>query len=40
MSLTEDLAPLAVLDLDGQELVLGSLWADRPVVLVFIRHFG
>jgi hypothetical protein len=19
---------------------LGSLWADQPVVLVFIRHFG
>jgi hypothetical protein len=40
MALTDDLAPLTVTDPDGHAVVLGSLWADRPVVLVFIRHFG
>ncbi len=40
MSLAEALAPIAVTDPDGREVVLGSLWKDRPVVLVFIRHFG
>ncbi|MGH0032929.1 MAG: hypothetical protein ACQGVC_24315 [Myxococcota bacterium] len=25
---------------DGRDVELGSLWRDRPVVLVFIRHFG
>lgn len=40
MSLTDDLAPLSVLDGAGAEVPLASLWRDRPVVLVFIRHFG
>lgn len=25
---------------DGGEQRLGDLWADRPVVVVFLRHFG
>jgi peroxiredoxin len=25
---------------DGTEHRLGDLWAERPVVLVFLRHFG
>jgi hypothetical protein len=29
-----------VLDPDGGEVRLADLWQDRPVVLVFIRHFG
>ncbi|MDP2312401.1 MAG: hypothetical protein Q8P41_05810 [Pseudomonadota bacterium] len=40
MSLADDLAPIAVTDPDRGEVELGSLWRDRPVVLVFIRHFG
>ena len=24
----------------GEAVRLGSLWEERPVVLVFIRHFG
>lgn len=40
MSLADDLAPLSVIDPDAGEVALGSLWRDRPVVLVFIRHFG
>lgn len=36
----EALADLEVLDPDGREVRLGELWADRPAVLVFVRHFG
>jgi hypothetical protein len=25
---------------DGLEHRVGEYWADRPVVLVFLRHFG
>jgi peroxiredoxin len=38
-----DLAALSALSLPDQEGTkhhLGDLWADRPVVLVFLRHFG
>ena len=34
------LAGLDVLDLDEHPVRLGSLWQERPIVLVFIRHFG
>jgi hypothetical protein len=34
------LAPLTVLDLAGAPVVLGSLWAAQPRVLVWLRHFG
>jgi hypothetical protein len=27
-------------DWRGEPVRLGSLWEQRPVVLVFIRHFG
>ena len=33
-------APLAVLTPDGLEARLGESWAERPVVLALIRHFG
>ena len=26
--------------IDGQQHRLGDLWADRPVVVAFLRHFG
>ena len=35
-----DAAGAKLRDLDGNELDLQSLWAERPVVLVFLRHFG
>jgi hypothetical protein len=35
-----ELAGMGVLDPDGREVRLGDLWRDRPIVLVFIRHFG
>jgi hypothetical protein len=34
------LETVTVLDLEGRAVPLASLWADRPVVLAFIRHFG
>lgn len=34
------LADAAVLDPDGKDLRLGSFWAERPVILAMIRHFG
>jgi hypothetical protein len=34
------LAGLVVKDLDGNEVALGSLWEDRPAVLVWLRHYG
>jgi hypothetical protein len=38
-----DVARLAAVTLpssDGSAIRLGSLWAARPIVLVFLRHFG
>jgi hypothetical protein len=29
-----------VFDTDGNEYRLGNAWESKPVVLVFIRHFG
>jgi hypothetical protein len=34
------LAETLVQDPDGRTLGLGTLWRRRPLVLVFIRHFG
>ena len=34
------LADATVLDERGAVVRLGTLWAERPVVLVFLRHFG
>jgi len=35
-----ELAACEVLAEDGSKVGLGRLWADRPVVLAFVRHFG
>jgi hypothetical protein len=35
-----DLPQLADLELPGQPRRLGDFWAERPVILVFLRHFG
>ena len=34
------LAGITLPDVDGKRVQLGSLWADRPAVLVFLRHYG
>jgi hypothetical protein len=36
----EAAARAIVRDLDDQEHALMELWAERPAVLVFLRHFG
>ena len=36
----DDLATMTVLDDKGAKVELGTLWRDKPVVLVFVRHFG
>jgi hypothetical protein len=40
MNVAERLAPIDLLDPDNNTVRLGSTWSARPVVLVFIRHFG
>ena len=32
--------PWGVLDVEGAAVPLSSFWAERPAVLVFLRHFG
>ena len=39
-SLSARLASIVLPDTDGREIRLGSLWADGPAVLVFLRHYG
>jgi hypothetical protein len=39
-SLSASLAPLDLPDTDGRPVRLGSLWAVRPAVVVFLRHYG
>jgi len=34
------LSALSLPDAEGTKHHLGDLWADKPVVLVFLRHFG
>jgi hypothetical protein len=35
-----ELGEANVKDLEGRDVRLGDLWRDRPVVLVFVRHYG
>lgn len=32
--------PGMVIDVDGQPVEMSRLWADGPVFLTFLRHFG
>ena len=34
------LADLTLPDVDGKPVRLGALWADRPAIVVFLRHYG
>ena len=40
MDETAALGAVELTDRVGQNVSLGSLWADQTVVLAFIRHFG
>ena len=35
-----DLASVELQDLQGRPVRLGDTWEERPVVLVFLRHYG
>jgi hypothetical protein len=39
-SVSAALAPIVLPDVDGNEILLGSLWADHLAVVVFLRHYG
>jgi hypothetical protein len=34
------LSDTSLVDSTGDSHRLGDLWRDRPIVLVFLRHFG
>jgi hypothetical protein len=34
------LADISLPDTDEREVLLGSLWANAPAVIVFLRHYG
>ena len=36
----DELADIVLQDSNGDEVQLGSLWEERPAVLVFLRHYG
>lgn len=40
LSSAHDLAAMTVLDENKNTVEVGSLWRDKPAVLVFVRHFG
>lgn len=39
-STADALADIVLPDSDGHDVRLGDLWQDRPVVLVWLRHYG
>jgi hypothetical protein len=39
-TVSREAASAVVRDLDGVEHRLERLWAERPAVLAFLRHFG
>jgi len=34
------LESVSLSDADGQVYRLGDVWAEKPVIVVFLRHFG
>jgi hypothetical protein len=39
-TLSKQLADIVLPDADDREIRLGTLWATKPAVLVFLRHYG
>ena len=39
-TLSARLANIELPDVDGKKVRLGSLWADKPAVVIFLRHWG
>jgi len=40
MTLSEKISGITLPDPDGNTQKLGDLWAQNPVVVVFLRHYG
>lgn len=40
LNVEHTLASVQALDPEGRQVRLGTLWEDRPAVLVFLREFG
>ena len=40
MRVSTILSPIELESSGGAKVALGSLWAERPIVLAFVRHFG
>lgn len=38
--MTGGLPDLTILDTEGREVNLRDIAADRPLILVYVRHFG
>ena len=36
----DELADVVLQDADERDVRLGELWAERPAVVVFLRHYG
>jgi len=39
-TLSAKLSAVVLPDYDGQQVRLGSLWANQPCVVAFLRHYG
>ena len=39
-SLSAGLAGVVLPDSEGNQVRLGSIWAEAPAVVVFLRHYG
>lgn len=39
-TLSAALSDIALPNVQGEEIRLGSLWESRPAVVVFLRHYG
>ena len=40
MRVSTRLSGIELSDWQGERFELGSFWQEKPIVLVFIRHFG
>jgi hypothetical protein len=40
MSINKQVAGVTIKALDGSEVELASLWKDRKVAIIWLRHYG
>jgi len=40
MNVDAALASAEVKDAEGKPVRLGTLWSDKPAVVIWVRHFG